>query len=120
MDSQPTLQEFCEGIGEVCSRLTQLGMTAEANRVSDRLHKIAWRPAGTMGELLRDLYSQFKAILASPGAGGLPSDVKDALANYVTIIAGWDTLRWAPEVGPPLGELSGRKFGKTDPPPLSE
>lgn len=107
MDQPRTNQDFYKGIDEICLRLTQIGMSAEANRISYRLHNVPWT---TTSELFRELYSELKSILTGPAGGKLCQDVKDQLADYVIMLASCDPLNWTPEVGPPQDQLPGRNW----------
>ena len=95
--------EFYRRLDELCSDLTQVGMAAEANRISYRLHKVAWTSAG---ELFRELYLELRKISDAPYAQQLPAPLKEGLAASMSWLANADPLHWTPEAGPPRNELS--------------
>ena len=98
MDFPKTNEEFDTRVDELCSRLTEIGMNAEADRISFRLHKVSWT---TSAELFWELYLELRQIPHGPNAQKLPAAVENDLANCIDWLARADPLNWTPEVGPP-------------------
>ena len=98
MDSENASQDYCRRVDELCSRLIELGMRADANRISHRLHNVSWTSSN---ELIHELYRELRKIGEGPSSQMLPADLKDELASCINVLAQADTLCWTPEVGPP-------------------
>jgi hypothetical protein len=98
MDLPKTSEEFYRRVDELCFRLSQMELNAEADRISFRIHKVAWTSAA---ELFRELYLELRKIADGPDSQRLPEAVKNDLTTCVTWLAHTDPLHWTPEVGPP-------------------
>jgi hypothetical protein len=80
-----TNQEFYNRLDEICLRLHQLGLDAEAARISVLLHEVAWT---TTSELFPVLEAALRNVLASPSAEKLSEELKEDLAACITLLGG--------------------------------
>ena len=68
---------------ELCVRLRQIGLDAEANRIYNLLHKAAWT---TSSELFRELQRALRNIMQSREWPKMPQELRDDLNNDLSIL----------------------------------
>lgn len=77
-------QEFYTRLDETCLRLREVGLDAEAGRISHLLHKVAWT---STSELFEQLESAFEGLLHGPSAAKFTAQLKEELADYLNVLA---------------------------------
>lgn len=76
-------EEFYDKVDILCTHLHQVGLDAQANRISHLLHKVAWT---TTSELFNALESAFDELLSGTSAARLSQELKDELNGFIRLL----------------------------------
>jgi len=77
-------QAFYVYLDEVCVRLQESGLKAEARRIQHRLHEVAWT---TSTELFHELETLLADLVCPANATKLPPELREEVIECLRLVA---------------------------------
>lgn len=83
MNGSISNQDFYAALDVLCKRLRGLGMVDEADRLSFRLHKVAWTSSS---ELFEEIALQLQGIIEGPNASLLDRETRHEFETRLAML----------------------------------